>query len=212
VPPADFVDSHLQAAQPNTLVVGWCVRLSEPASAAVTPELIRSGALQDQPAWPVGLLAWALHLKNLLYLAIGHRKRPKIQGLNFSIPRATFEALNGLDLNYENNAQQDSDLRNRLRRAGLPARSIVHRCIVVHLWHPTHAGRHDWKEARSYYRRKSLEPWAQRGLRELSAQLENTTRTSALPGHSQPDSQLASARAGEHVSDHFPAPQSLEQD
>ena len=176
VPPADFVSRHVAAAGPRRLVVGGCVRLTEAQSATVTPDEVTSGRFARFVTTGVRASMWLWHLKNLWYLAIGDRRRPKIQGLNFSIDRAAFEAVNGFDLRYENNARQDSDLRNRLRLGRGPARCIWHTCIVVHLWHPTHRGRHAWTEADAYYERTDLQPWAARGLRELAQETGRALR------------------------------------
>lgn len=170
VPPAHFVSRHLGAAAPHTLVVGGFVRLSEEVSRTVTPDVVRSGAYERLVAPRDRLAMFGWHLKNLYYIATRAKRRPKIQGLNFSIDRAGFLAVNGIDLAYENNARQDSDLRNRVRLAGMPARCIWHTCITVHLWHPTHRGRHDWTEADRYYARPDLQPVAARGIRELAAE------------------------------------------
>jgi hypothetical protein len=147
----------------------------------VTPDEVTSGRFARFVTPGVRASMWLWHLKNLWYLAVGDRRRPKIQGLNFSIDRAAFEAVNGFDLRYENNARQDSDLRNRLRLGRGPARCIWHTCIVVHLWHPTHRGRHAWTEADAYYERTDLQPWAERGLRELAAETGRALRPAAEP-------------------------------
>ena len=80
------------------------------------------------------------------------------------------EDVVGLDGDYDNNARQDSDLRNRMRLSGSRARCIWHRAIGVHLWHPEHKGRNEWSGADAYYHRKDLQPWAEHGLRELAAE------------------------------------------
>jgi glycosyltransferase involved in cell wall biosynthesis len=170
VPPAVFVEEHLRAAAPRTLVVGGHVRLTPEQTETVTPDMVRAGRhealLTAKDRWR---LRWR-HVQNRWYIATGARRRPKIQGLNFSIDRPSFYAVNGFDLRYENNARQDSDLRNRLRLWGAGARCIWHRCIVFHLHHPVHKGRHAWTEADAYYHRADLEPVAAQGIRELAAE------------------------------------------
>lgn len=170
IPPRHMVSRHLAAARPNTLVVGGCVRLEQEPSAAITPEQVRSGAYESllAPADRWAMRWW--HVKNSWYIATGAKRRPKIQGLNFSIDRAALYAVNGFDLEFENNARQDSDLRNRLRLHGTSARCIWHSCIVFHLWHKRHAGRDGWTAADAYYARRDLQPWAARGIRELAAE------------------------------------------
>ncbi len=170
VPPADFVSTHLAAAAPRTLVVGGHVRLDPDRSARVTPEVVRAGMHEHLATARERGALWWRHVQNLAYVAFGARRRPKILGLNCAVDRATFHAVNGFDLRYENNAKQDSDLRNRLRLAGARARCIWHRSIVLHLHHPTHSGRHGWDGAAAYYNRANLAPVCERGLRELAAE------------------------------------------
>lgn len=177
IPPKDFVSKHLAAHGNRPLVVGGCVRLTEPDSATIGPDDVTTGRFARFVTPKVRASMWLWHLKNLWYIAVGDRRRPKIQGLNFSVDRAAFEAVNGFDLRFENNARQDSDLRNRLRLAGFPTRCIWHSCIVVHLWHPTHRGRHGWEEADAYYHRKDLKPWADHGLRELAQETGRSQRS-----------------------------------
>jgi glycosyltransferase involved in cell wall biosynthesis len=172
IPPAWFVDRHVRAAAPRTLVVGGHVRLTEEQTRSLTPDAVRRGGhealltARDRAS----MLWW--HCKNRFYIATGARRRPKILGLNFSVDRASFYAVNGFDLHYENNARQDSDLRNRLRLWGARARCVWHRCIVFHLHHPRHRGRDDWSAANAYYHRRDLAVEAQRGIRELALETD----------------------------------------
>lgn len=172
VPPRDMVDLHLKAAGENTLVVGGVVRLTRDVSANMNVERVRRGEHEQLITGADRRRLWWRHVKNVYYVAIGHKRRPKIQGLNMSVDRATLESVNGFDLAFENNARQDSDLRNRLRLDGANARCVWHTCIAVHLWHPEHKGRAGWEEADAYYRRADLAPLAVRGLRELAKEIE----------------------------------------
>ena len=170
VPPANMVAAHLEVAAPNTLVVGGHIRLTEAATDGLDVNAIREGAHEALITAADRRRMWRWHLKNLFYIATGAKRRPKIYGLNMSVDRAGLLDVNGLDLNYDNNARQDSDLRNRMRLSGSRARCIWHRAIGVHLWHPEHKGRNEWSGADAYYHRKDLQPWAEHGLRELAAE------------------------------------------
>ena len=171
VPPANMVSEHLRAARAKTLVVGGHVRLEEATSSRVDVAAVRRGAHENliTPSDRRRMFGW--HLKNLFYIATGAARRPKIFGLNMAIDRPAFESLNGFDLRFIDKPRQDSDLRNRVRRAGLNVTCIWHRCIGVHLWHPEHKGRNGWNEADAYYRRKDLDVVAEHGLRELAAEV-----------------------------------------
>ena len=168
VAPSHMVSEHLAAAQECTLVVGGHIRLDQTTSKKIDKTVVARGAHEKfvTRRHRLEMLWW--HIKNCFYVATGARRRPKIYGLNFSIDRDTFFAVNGLDLQFENNARQDSDFRNRVRLYGARARCIWHRAIVVHLWHPTHTGRNGWSGADHYYKRRGLTPIAERGIRQMT--------------------------------------------
>lgn len=171
VPTSTMVTEHLRAARNKTLVVGGHIRLDEAASRKVNVPIVERGEHEAliTSADRRRMLGW--HLKNLFYIATGAARRPKIFGLNMSIDRPTFDALNGFDLRFVNKPRHDSDLRNRVRKAGLKVTCIWHRCIGIHLWHPEHKGRNGWKQANAYYRRKDLTIVAEQGLRELAQEI-----------------------------------------
>jgi len=168
VPTRDMVAQHMKVSHCNTLVVGGHVRLGRESSRRLDLAAIRAGHHEALVSLSDRLRMWRWHLKNVYYSAVGAKRRPKIYGLNMAIGREAFVRLNGFDLAYQDCARQDSDLRNRARLMGVVVRSIWHRCIPVHLWHPEHEGRNGWQDADAYYRRESLEPVAVRGLRQLA--------------------------------------------
>jgi glycosyltransferase involved in cell wall biosynthesis len=171
VPSRTFVEEHLEIAGPATFAVGGHVRLSEAESRRVTRERIASGALESEIAFADRASLWWTHCKSLAYIASRRPRKPRLLGLNFSVDRASFFAVNGFDLTYRNSARDDSDLRNRLLLAGVRPVSLWHRARVVHLFHPPHVERTLWREAGAYYRRADLCAEAPYGLRELAAEL-----------------------------------------
>ena len=177
VPSRTFVAEHLAAARASAFVVGGYVRLSEADSREVTREVVLAGGherlatLRERAA-----LHWT-HWKSMAYIALGAPRRPRLLGLNFSLERASFAAVNGFDQTFRNSAKDDSDLRNRLLLAGMRPISLWHRARVVHLFHPPHVERRLWREAAHYYRRESLSAAAPSGLRELALELESKRLT-----------------------------------
>lgn len=171
VPSRSFVAEHLEAARENAFVVGGHVRLSEADTRQVTPELVLAGELERWVTRRERAELWWTHLKSLAYVALRRPNRPRLLGLNFSIGRDSFTAVNGFDQTYRNSAKDDSDLRNRLLLAGVRPISLWHRAQVVHLFHPPHLERRLWREADDYYRRESLRAEAPNGLRELAREL-----------------------------------------
>ena len=177
VPSRTFVEEHLDAAAPATFAVGGHVRLSEAESLEVTRECIATGELESAVGFASRASLWWTHCKSLGYIAARRPHKPRLLGLNFSVDRASFYAVNGFDLTYRNSAKDDSDLRNRLLLAGVRPVSLWHRARVVHLYHPPHVERTLWREADAYYRRADLRAEAPYGLRELASELRDTRLT-----------------------------------
>ncbi len=165
IPSRRFVEEHLDGSD-GRWVVGGHVRLSPEVTESLREADVRSGRLRKLTPLPVLAGLWLTHLKASLYIATGIHK-PKIYGMNFSVEREPFFAVNGYDMNYENCSKEDSDLRNRLQLAGFSARSLWHRARVFHLHHPANHSRVAWAGGRSYYHRPDLGPVAPLGLREL---------------------------------------------
>lgn len=177
VPARSFVAEHLGAARDNAFIVGGHVRLSEADTRRVTREIVLSGAHERLATRrEVAALRWT-QLKSLAYIALRRPRRPRFLGLNFSLDRASFVAVNGFDQTYRNSAKDDSDLRNRLLLAEVRPISLWHRARVVHLFHPPYLERRLWREAGDYYRRESLSAAAPNGLRELAIELQRERLT-----------------------------------
>ncbi|MCX5739803.1 MAG: glycosyltransferase [Proteobacteria bacterium] len=170
LPSRTFVEEHLGASENAGYIVGGHIRLSREYSATLDPEAVESGEYESRASVFERLSLWGLQMKSLAYIAAHKRRKPKFYGLNFSVGRSSFFALNGFDQNFVNSGKDDSDLRNRMQLAGLPPRSLWHRARVFHMWHPGHATRGGWKEAHAYYNRPDLRCEAPNGLRELTAE------------------------------------------
>lgn len=177
VPARSFVAEHIDAAQPSTFVVGGHVRLSQADSLRVTREGVLDGAHEELVSRRETLELFWTQAKSLAYIALRRPNRPRLLGLNFSVDRASFLAVNGFDQTYRNSSKDDSDLRNRLLLAGVRPVSLWHRARVVHLFHPPNEERRLWREAREYYARESLHPWAPNGLRELELEQDRERLT-----------------------------------
>jgi glycosyltransferase involved in cell wall biosynthesis len=177
VPSRSFVAEHLDASRKNAFIVGGHVRLSEDETRRVTRERIADGELEAQVSGLDRARLYWTHCKSLAYIALRRPHRPRLLGLNFSVDRTSFYAVNGFDLTYRNSARDDSDLRNRLLLAGVRPISLWHRARVVHLYHPPHFERTLWREAGAYYRRPGLAVEAPYGLRELAAERARLTGT-----------------------------------
>jgi glycosyltransferase involved in cell wall biosynthesis len=179
IPSRTFVAEHLAASRRGRFAIGGHLRLSKAETEALTPEDVRSGRFEALGSTWERANLWLLHAKSLGYIALRKRRKPKFYGLNFSLARADFFAVNGYDSTYKNIAKEDSDLRNRMQLAGYRAVSLWHRARVYHQYHPPHSTRLLWREGLHYYNRRDLRPEAPDGLRELAREI---AAESARPG------------------------------
>ncbi|MFN3466690.1 MAG: galactosyltransferase-related protein, partial [Candidatus Brocadiales bacterium] len=138
IPKGDFIEAHTRNCQKGYFLGGGHIRLAKDYSATLTPESVSQG-LYEQTLTPEHLcnLRWK-QWKNLFYVLIGKKRRPKFIGLNISVDKRSVFEINGFDENYEGWGQEDSDFRERLKRWGLRPRSILTQAIVFHLYHEPH--------------------------------------------------------------------------
>ncbi len=169
VPMRDMVSQHLRAAAPDRFVVGGHARLTQEVSATLDVPRIDRGEHEGLVRFDQRVWMWRVQAKNVCYILTGRMRSPKVYGLNMSVGRAALVAVNGPDAAFVDSAREDSDLRNRLRVAGFRGRSIWHRCIPVHLWHPQTARRRGWAEGNRYLNRPELPVRAPVGLAEVAA-------------------------------------------
>ena len=146
------------------------MRLSPRQTEEATQERVLAGWVETLPTRLQVADLWLTHFKSVGYIAVRKRRKPRIQGLNFSLPREWFYRVNGLDMTFENASKDDSDLRNRLQLGGARAVSLWHRARVFHLHHAANYSRIGWKGRHAYYNRPDLAAWAPRGLLELEAE------------------------------------------
>ena len=132
VPYRSWVETYRRAARPGEFLVGGYIFLDEAATRRLTPDAVRRGAHErrlDAATW------WRLHAahaRNLLY-AGRRRNRPRIRGGNFGVARDLFERVDGFDEAFAGFGKEDSELRNRMRRAGAHGISLWHSARMCHL-------------------------------------------------------------------------------
>ena len=180
IPAATFLESHLRAARPRRYVVGGFVRLSQAQSESIDADAVAAGVYERWVSVAQRLELIATHAKSLAYILANKRRKPKFYGLNFSVSRTDFYAVNGFDNTYHNCGREDSDLRNRMQLLGLRATSLWHRSGVFHQHHVPHHSRQGWRGVVEYYDRKDLAPESPAGLRELAAEAPDPGRDAGL--------------------------------
>lgn len=142
IPHSRWISDHLQAAPRAPVCCGRRVKLGPRLSPAITRQAVLEGTL-EKLGGPVTWSAlrgdtrryhFGLRLPSLLARAL--RPRPKnLMGVNFSVHRTAFFAVNGYDEQW-NHRRQDKDLDLRLSRGGFAYTPLLYRGIVYHLHHP----------------------------------------------------------------------------
>jgi glycosyltransferase involved in cell wall biosynthesis len=138
-----WVEDHMASARPDTIQCGRRVKLGPELSPTVCIEDIEAGLL-DGLSGP--LIRSALK-KDTLRLALGirlpltitriiHPRPRRLMGVNYSVPKDVFLAVNGYDEAWTVYGHEDFDIEQRLKRAGYRFQAILNRGIVYHVYHP----------------------------------------------------------------------------
>jgi hypothetical protein len=64
-----------------------------------------------------------------------HPRPRRLMGVNFSVSRTAFEAVNGYDMDWSGR-REDRELEIRLRIGGAKFVPLINRAVVYHLFHP----------------------------------------------------------------------------
>lgn len=142
-PHRDWVHDHAVAANGQRVLCGRRVKLGPSLSPSVTIEQIEAGKFDS--AFTKHLLKsrfsgdtkrWSLGIRLPTPIASALHPRPrKLMGVNFSLPREAFAAVNGYDEDVVIYGIEDRDLELRLQRAGYPQKALLNRAVVFHLYH-----------------------------------------------------------------------------
>jgi glycosyltransferase involved in cell wall biosynthesis len=145
IPHRRFVEEHYRNSQPQVLLAGRRVYLSEKLSARLTQEKIRAGYLEG--SFLVALLADGIfgrssHVIKGIYVRNGmlrdflNRSMKGVLGSNFSVHKADLEAINGFDERYQAPAVgEDSDIELRLMWNNVKIRMVKNNAIQYHIHH-----------------------------------------------------------------------------
>lgn len=132
VPHRDLIEVYRAAYRPRDFFVGSVGFIDADSSRALTPESVAEGAhedLLDRDQWRKIRIT---HWKNVVYRGL-KQVRPRIRGGNFAVAAELFRAVDGYDEVYGGHGKEDSDLRNRMRRAGARGVSLWTTARAVHL-------------------------------------------------------------------------------
>ena len=141
IPHSRWVEDHAMAADGQHVLCGRRVKLGPEISERIDREWIEAGRLER---WfgPVSASALRGDTERLLLgfrlpralARIVHPRARRLMGVNYSLPRAVFERVNGY--NEEINRREDFELECRLKRAkDIPFFPLLNRAVAYHLWH-----------------------------------------------------------------------------
>ncbi len=143
-PHPEWVKDHMKSANDRHILCGRRVKLGPKLSPEVTTDDIRSGRF-DSAFSPLMMRSKLSGDTQRLGLAVRmprpiarvmHPRPRKLMGVNFSLPKSAFAAINGYNEEWEVYGHEDRDLELRLIRAGYPRKALLNRAVVFHLHHP----------------------------------------------------------------------------
>lgn len=150
IPHPEFVSSHLNNAESNTVLCGRRVNLTKNLTQDMNKDVIlslkyaglnfgnviHSALNKGKPGFEYnaeeGFILRNPQLRKLIVNDDEH-----ILGCNFSIHKEMLERINGFDEKYEGpGLGEDSDIEFRLRLTGAKFKSVRNLAVVYHMYHP----------------------------------------------------------------------------
>jgi GT2 family glycosyltransferase len=142
VPPAGFVESHLEVHAPRSFAVAGCVAVDAATTERLTEADVDDGAHEalgsDEERRALARRGRRTRWRTWARLP----RHPRVIGLNVGVDRALFEEVNGFDEAFVGYGHEDLDLRDRVMatRPRPRVRVLWGRNDTVHLWHARAAG------------------------------------------------------------------------
>jgi GT2 family glycosyltransferase len=146
IPHRHWIADHLRASRAGRVLCGRRVRLGPKISARLTSDDVARGRLEE----PLGMVFKSAAQKDSQRVLLGLRLPPliarafhprsrKLMGVNVSLEKSVFRAVNGFDEAFEHYGWEDFDLEIRLRRSGFELYPLLNRAVVYHMYHPMRA-------------------------------------------------------------------------
>lgn len=146
IPSKHFVSDYLETLDDGHLFIGRRVDLYAPVTNRIKENEL-SLRLLENPAYLVtqslikGLKRpeMAIRFPEFICRLWNRKQRPAL-GANMAASRKALLAVNGFDNDYQGYGLEESDLEWRLLATGLKRKSVLGRCALFHLYHPTKEG------------------------------------------------------------------------
>lgn len=142
IPHKNFIESHLEEKEHNSVLCGSRVMLSKNFSDSLSLVGVQNSKVEK---YSLQLMMDALMgrasrledgIRSRLLLKIHRKKQARILGSNFSIEKSLLEKINGFDERYEGpGLGEDSDVEFRLSLLGVNFKSVRNYAILYHLFH-----------------------------------------------------------------------------
>ncbi len=135
--PPNHLFKHLKVRRPSVAWSGDCLHLDEQSTSRIDDGVIASGEYLSWIRRSERQRIQRRWIKDQLYQAIRHPKKPKLTGSNIAVWREDFERINGFDERFIGWGCEDDDLADRLRASGVRIASILGSTQAFHMWHPS---------------------------------------------------------------------------
>ena len=145
IPHPKFIEEHYRNREDRLALTGRRVNMSKSVTDALTPELVRNGALQgslfrqliyDGIKGKARNVEMGFYIKNGLLRKLFNRKVRNLKGCNMSFNKKDLMAINGLDERYcAPSTGEDTDIGFRLQLNGVRVRNLKNIAILYHRHH-----------------------------------------------------------------------------
>lgn len=169
LPPGHLAE-HLRHRKPGFVVVGGCYRLDRRTSQRITPDVIAAARQCRYVPMVERLRMIPKSFRARIYGLLRRPLLPRLTGCDFAVWHRDYIAVNGHDESFVGWGLEDRDLQRRLSRLGVRFRSLLHRSVVSHLWHPPHASfsrNNLGTDNRAYFERPDVPIRCLKGLIDL---------------------------------------------
>ncbi len=142
IPHSHFIEDHLLVADDKQIICGRRVKLGPKTTAALTREAVLDGQLERffgpvlRGSMQGDIRRFRLSIRlPQRFARLVHPRGRRLMGVNFAVPRALFDAVNGYDEVEGIRGRIDRDLELRMLRTGAPRYPLLNRAVCYHMHH-----------------------------------------------------------------------------